>query len=486
MAAAIRWQNDSAHRRIWGGVLLLALIRLVWIGDESFIHEEAKFIHMALDANERGDWLTLGNMGKMGARYGPATVWFYRALLAITHDIYMVAALSTATITSLTLIGLRWLARSTRLHPMSLIPVMLSPYLFYYSRKIWDGPFTSPLILISFSTYLLFLETRKTVFLFLAFLCASFALQFHLMALAFVAPLCLHFLFFEARWAWKNKLKLAIPFVVLLGVSAPYGLYLLQVVGTSSGFVGGWTDLHYAFLGARYYTTFEFSYVIGDGWQAFKAIPWRFSQLIIAMSALTWLAFPISWFGAFHSAKIVKDGFRWNERLDLRVHASLLAWATFGFHAAQSVHSGLRNHPNYYSGAWIAALYFLMLGITELWSRRWFRRAFAIYCAALAVFFATIIVKVHVNHGTRNMQYGPTLSNQDAVARQLNRYLNDAPLAPTALSPKIFPHAIGALRRLDDGPRNSLYEGTFDIRYATDDWRDGSIEIWPQPWREED
>ncbi|MEK6624226.1 MAG: hypothetical protein AABY86_04620, partial [Bdellovibrionota bacterium] len=67
----------------------------MWIGDSSFINDEPLLLQMALKANDQGDFFTLGLMGTKGLQYGPVPIWFYRSLLVLTHDIYLLAFLKT-------------------------------------------------------------------------------------------------------------------------------------------------------------------------------------------------------------------------------------------------------------------------------------------------------------------------------------------------------------------------------------------------------
>ncbi|NIW66339.1 MAG: hypothetical protein GWN06_21120, partial [Gemmatimonadetes bacterium] len=75
----------------------------------------------------------------------PAPTWFYQLALAFTSDLRWVALAKTMLLSGLTGLAVFLLARRVAgLAPALGAFAFLSPYLWFYSRDLWDNSFAVP------------------------------------------------------------------------------------------------------------------------------------------------------------------------------------------------------------------------------------------------------------------------------------------------------------------------------------------------------
>ncbi|MFQ5560209.1 MAG: hypothetical protein ACE5FU_06455, partial [Nitrospinota bacterium] len=249
-------------------ILLLVSSRLLWPGDSSFINDEPRLLEMALEQNSSGKLYSLGLMGSKGVQYGPVPIWYYRFLLVLTHDILLVSFINTLCITTLTLFGAVKLVREIRdLGPSLVSLVFLSPFLWFYSRNMWDNSLNIPVVLLGFSFYLAFHRKKDTLSLSVTFLMLVISLQIHLMAIPFAASILAHFFIFNLRWVREHKGKFFLLSAFSFAASLPYLKYLATTAETHSTAQTDLTSFLFPFLGADFFSAHNFSYFLGEKWQ---------------------------------------------------------------------------------------------------------------------------------------------------------------------------------------------------------------------------
>ena len=105
-AVGNRTRTRTGSDRVVLGILAVAcVLPLVWIGDAPFINDEPLLMAAAIEANSKGALAPMGLLGTFGFTYGPAPTWMYQVLLAVTHDLVLVAALHTALMAAATWAG---------------------------------------------------------------------------------------------------------------------------------------------------------------------------------------------------------------------------------------------------------------------------------------------------------------------------------------------------------------------------------------------
>jgi len=445
------WDNKTLRYSLTA-VFFLVLLRFLWIGDASFINDEALILQLALKTAKAGKVFFLGLKGTKGLRYGPLPTWFYRSLLFISHDLIVISFLKITTVTSILVFSMIWLVRTLGLkNYYYLLPALTTPYLWQYSRNLWDNSLNISITALGFASYLAFTKHEKTWQLFVALACAVGAIMVHLMAVAFSVAIFIHFVLFKRRWIGRHLLSLGLYGCALLALSGHYFVYILGANSIGGGFLGSYKSLLFSLYGAKFFTTFKFHYFLGRGWQSSHYLPEWMNQLVTWAAGLTWLAYPICWFGLLWSLNYVVSGLRHRYHKGVHFHATFVAVGIFLLHTLLCFYKGIRSHPHYYNASWICYLFFLWMGISYFWKRGWFRYLFCAYTLVSAFMLLHIIFHIHLNEGNRELHYGPTLNNQLELARTINRYPDNTRIVSHAFHPRFFPHTIGVLRLLVGG-----------------------------------
>jgi hypothetical protein len=450
-------------------LVLLGSLRLFFPGDVPFINDEPALVQAALEANESGTPASAGLLGTRGVRNGPAAIWFYQLSLALTHDLGNVALAKIAIVTSLTCVALVLIARAG----LPVVPglgafALLSPYLWLYARDLWDNSFAIPLSAMLLAAYIRFCRDERLRWLGVAALFGTLCFLTHFMTLPLVGAVGLHFA--ATRWrsvAESPRFAAAVAgiLVLCLVLALPY---LVQLSGrslTSFRWLPSPRPLAFSLNGLRLFTLAGFDYFIG---------PWSLggSGPIVRLATLfSYVA------GAVGLAVIVTD-VRRGDRLRRQVASVLLlALALFVLVANGR---GLTEHPHYYNGMWIVFFCIWWIGMSRLVREAWARRAFAVQVVVMLAFLVGLPTWIHQSQGTRSLRYGPTLTNQMAVAEELERLgVDGVPIGP-GLRARLFPHAIGVLRELSraEGAVGSpAVADSVEIVYADPEGRSGEIAV---------
>ncbi len=170
--------------------------------------------------------------GTHGIRYGPLPIWIDQAFLAFTRNLIVMSAIRAVAVGGLTALALLWLTRLLRVSPWLAVATMFSPWIWYYSRQLWDNSVALPLAALLFTSYGQFLESKRAWMLCLAVVCAAGCCLVHLISVPFLLVLALHAFFFETRRVVKFKWPLLATVIVMLAISEPYLRYLLTFHGS--------------------------------------------------------------------------------------------------------------------------------------------------------------------------------------------------------------------------------------------------------------
>jgi hypothetical protein len=458
------------------------VIPLVWTGDISFINDEPMLVINAVRANAAGRLAETGLLGTFGVSYGPFPTWVYQALTAISHDLVVVALLHAAVMSAATACALWWLSGSLRLWPWFAAVPLLSPYFWFYARVLWDNPFLIPLGALAIAGYAAHLTTGSAWGLRVALATMVAILLVHLMGLALVVPLALHMVAVRRRALWSRWISVA---SILLGGAALAWPYWQSLMAQSAPSLGVPTvdGLLLPLFGARLLSARQLEYLFGDG-------PVRGAGLNTA-AAVSLLAYPLTWGGmalaVWRFAEAIR-GRRSYVRGPLsprlwtaRTHIATILLGSLACQSLIAAFSGKFEHPQYYNGTWIAftllAWFALDFIVEQRPAGRWSAiAATGLLAGALLVEVATIAVRLHVTSGTRAV-YGPTISNQQRVARTLARYAPDSLVVPEVDLYVRYPHTLAILRELSPGKGEDRPKGRLEVRYASGDPASGAIEV---------
>src|SRR4051794_952091 len=173
-------------------VAAVCLLPAVWPGDTPWVHDEPNLIANALRANAAHHLAPVGLFGSFGVPYGPLPTQVYQALLLLTHDPLTMVAIRAVLCMAVTAAGLLWLGRTLRLTRWFVPAVLLSPYLWLFSRLLWDNTFAIPVGVVGLAAYASFLATRSGRSLVLAVGCGLALLSIHFMAAPLVIAISGH------------------------------------------------------------------------------------------------------------------------------------------------------------------------------------------------------------------------------------------------------------------------------------------------------
>ena len=455
------------------GAALTALVAacgvpLIWPGDVPFINDEPMLVINAVRANHAGGLAEQGLLGTFGFVYGPLPTWVYQVLTATTHDLVVVAMLHSALLVCATAAALWWISRSLRLWPWFACVPLLSPYFWFYARVLWDNPFLIPLGTLAIAGYAAHLTSESASGLRVAVAAIIAVLLVHLMALALVVPLTLHMVVVRGRALWKHRISLVAIVLAVVVLAWPYWLLLMARPAftlTSPRLAG----LLFPITGGRVLSAGRLDYFFGAGPVS--------GAVLDRAAAASWLAYPLVWAGIAVCAWRIIDAIRRGE-WTARTHIAAILIGALACQSVMSAISGKFEHPQYYNGTWIAFILLAWFAVDAMAERRTTLRLAAIamtsvLAGSLVIAVATIAVRLHRSGGTREV-YGPTIGNQQRVARVLARYSRTSPVEAHVSLYERYPYTLAILRELNPGrgPARDL-----EVRYASGDPASGAIEV---------
>jgi hypothetical protein len=171
----------------------------------------------------------------------------------------------------------------------------------------------------------------------------------------------------------------------------------------------------------------------------------------------------------------------WRARVwTTRAHIASIVVGTI---ACQVVIDGISakfEHPHYQNGTWISFVLLAWLVVDVAERQRITRWAAMIgtgvLAASLLASVTALLLGLHRSGGTREL-YGPTLANQQQVARTLARYAPASDVQCRVSLYERFPHTLAILRQLNAGRRADRPQRNLELRYVSDDPASGAIEV---------
>jgi len=459
-------------------LVLAGLVPLIWPGDIPFINDEPQLIAGAVDANLGGRLATMGLLGTYGFVYGPAPVWVYQALMAASHDLVIVAVLHALLMSVVTAAALWWLSRSLGLWVWFAPLPLLSPYYWFYARVLWDNTFLLPLGALALAGYAAHLQSESPLGLRVSLAAMAAIPLVHLMGASLVLPLAAHMLIVERRALWARKYSIAAIAAAALWLGWPYWTYLAGPRPATPGDGPALGGFVFPLLGGRLLGAQGLDYFFGPGPVG--------GRLFGGLAALSGIAYALVW-GGLAVALVLIARARWSRQWTARAHIAAIAVASL---VCESVIHGISarfQHPHYQNGVWISLVVLAWFAVDFLATRRGPVRivriggwaapvAAGLLAATLVGAVGLLAFGLHRSRGTRDI-YGPTIANQQQVARALARYAQTSDVQVHVNMWERFPHTIAILRRLNVSHRADLPQRVLEVRYVTDDPASGAIEM---------
>lgn len=472
-------RSRSAPRITWLVAVAVACATVAWApGDAPFINDEPALLDIALQHNAAGGLASFSLHGSRGARYGPVAVWLYQGMLLVTHDILAIVVLRALTFMVVLAVALSWLARSAGL-PRSWVPVLLvSPYLWFYARHLWDNSFCIPFSALTFAAYASFLARPRRLTLTLAIFIATACVIIHLMSLALVLPLFVHLVATQRAYLWKTRAVPLVPALVLVAVTGESWLALLEVSPTVARGVAHLDALWFATLGARFSTAGGLDYFFGDAWtQRFLGGPVTIAVVVSQMIGYGLCAWGMA-LAVGLARRALREGAPWSPR----AHLAALSLGVWWTQTALNLATATSFHPHYYNATWICFLFFGWLGLERAFERGLGPYVVALHGSVLASALAIVAFGIHVTHGTRTLGYGIALREQLDLARRVARADPGTPIQTDIEQLRLYRHALAVLVQLRaPSPSADVPRRTFSVRFASSDPSDARIRIVEQP-----
>jgi hypothetical protein len=276
----------------------LGLVFLLWPGDVPWVSDEPILLSLALSQLRSGTVAVHGITGSHGAIYGPAPVWIYMALLALTRNLAALVLVRAVLFATAVAAAVIWVARSsTKVRPTLGAIVFLSVYFWIFSRVLWDnfGVCFSGLAVAAYGSFAVERKAWKSWFL--AAVLALLVLT-HLKTLAVVVPILVLLGLYHWKWYRDRPWLTAAQAAAATLLTAPY-LRLLATRELASFDVGDrspWAGWFFPLMGGRLFSAAGLDYFFGDGWTRAGGVP------VQAAAAVTWVAVPMLWGGLWLAA----------------------------------------------------------------------------------------------------------------------------------------------------------------------------------------
>jgi hypothetical protein len=348
---------------------------------------------------------------------------------------------------------------------------MLSPWLWSYSRQLWDNSFGIPLSAIALASYADFLIAPRRWTLLLCVISLAAMSLVHLMAAPLIAAVGLHVLLFQrrsvARYRWGVLIIGVIwLWVFLRSIQTPPMIPPAPNQGPPPSDLGWFNPL----LGAHHLTA------------AFDWLPSTRGHLpiiLVACQAVSLLPHLAVWIGMCWIIRRAVGGWRSFTPVD---HLALLALAAA---ALQSVLDGVVRigpQPNFFNATWVVYLVLAWYGVDAIGRWIWkplltIRLPLAAYVASTAAVLITSIILIHRNGGTRTIDYGTVLADQMQAARRIQQFSPRSPVEVVYFQWRDFPWAKSALLELSAPPPGPQPLRQLLIRYRDDYPQDARIAV---------
>jgi hypothetical protein len=479
-------------------VLLVLIVCLTAVrpGDGPWIDDEPKMMDLALANNARpcprhyyGISLPFtpapfGLKGTRGVKYGPFPIWIDQALLAFTKNVVLMAGIRALVTSGITAIALYWLGRTLEFSPWLAVVTMLSPWLWFYSRQLWDNSLCIPASALMLAAYGDFLRSSRARSLRLAVLCAVALVLTHFMALAIVVPVAMHAVFHFSK-IWKFKWSVLLILAIAGFASRPYWADLVahhhrDVPGGTSA----WKGYFYPLLGAHHLSAMGLGNLLGEEWPSQLAAPFR--CLYRSVKWISAVAYPLCWAGIVLALVPAWRAISRGQSATAKEELFLILLAIFAAQSALDGYEHVYEGPHYFNSTWIVYAVFVCLAadaLIRLLNPRIQQIALPIMAAALLSTIALIAVAVARNSGIRSANYGTTLASQIEAAALIRQFSEDSPRDVQFSQWEDHPHALTVLLKLVPTPTADRPKRQVIIAYRNAWPADAAIAVESSPLR---
>lgn len=396
----------------WRGLLVLAaaLLALPFPGAVLWGGDGVALIENALLANDAHRLATVGLWGTRGFIYGPLPTWYYQFLLLLSHDLIILTFLHSLILVSTTAAALCWLARLLRIDLLMVAAALAAPHLNNSFRVFWDNTLCIPIAAALLASYIHFARSSSR-WSFVAVIVMLLVLPtIHLMTLSLCLPVAVAMLWRWRQW-WRFWLILCLVFAAWLGAFLPYLREAIATARPAAPFQLHLAAWLFPLYGIHSLTAWGFLTQFPPQWVAdtfgvTEPLPGVAGSAVIVAS---WIGLVIAaWtaFGRKTDACGFGRGFLW-----LLLSVVAIQWLTTAL-------TGAAGGSQYFNATYVVHWLLLWLAARSLVSAAAQRTLLVCYVLLNICVTAATLLFLHHTAGCRG-RYGPTLSQQMAVARQL-------------------------------------------------------------------
>lgn len=402
-------------------------LRFIFLGDMSFLGDEAMLLENALKLNSLNQWASTGLVGSKGTFYGPLATWIYQLLFKITHNLNSIIVLKIIFESALQIWGVYELRKHFKIWPnFVFLLIFMSPYFWFYSRMFWDNPFNISFSLLLFTGTLNFIKKPSSLGLIRISIFAAFCLSIHLMSLSFLATICIFIMINCYSYLRKNITSLLLSVFSFIIILFPYLINLINKPKIDS--IPNW-ELNFKFLegtllGSRLLTNLGINYLYGNNYSIFELSFVHFSMLlgVVLLIYFSWAFF------------VIVLGPKTNnlhaDRLNRTISGINLVHFLkifFAIHLVFCFYTRLSHHPHYFNGAWIPFWILTAFGLSNGIQSKCvktfnnFKKFTNIYTVASILSILNLLYLAHKYHGIRSVHYGPSINQQSRLVNELKR-----------------------------------------------------------------
>ncbi len=377
------------NRIYWAVIALFALSRLLRTTGWDLVGDEKGFAELAASTNFAGQIASHG-LQNPRAVYGPLTVWIFQVLLAFVNVElwrFVTALVTTA--------GLAYAMYSLARSCGFLVPIIggavfLFPYIWLYSRLIWDYTFLLTALAVAF--YVVFLRHRSSPSLVASMVLLTLSLNSHLMGVTSAAAIGFHALFFQWRELLLRWRAVCIGIVLCVIVSTPYLSYLYLHPNPPVIFSwGSIASFGFSFLSPVLMSGVDLSRYYQVGWEENYIPAWLHWSYVGGSTII----YPIFWAAIVWAIVQIRQS-----KLDsLQRNVLILSLMAQGFYLALNMMQCLVSFVHYANSVWIYSFLLAWVFMSHYWDRRWMKVLFTVYSLSIALPTALLVLHAFVRAG---------------------------------------------------------------------------------------
>ena len=407
--------------------LSILLAYLVFPDLISWINDEPLLILTAINSLESGEIVQSGLYGSKNIPFGPIAIWFYQICLLFTSSLTLIVQIKTVCFVCLIYFSSLKICSELSIDKKLAFLPLLSPYVFHYSRILWDNCFLIPSSFLFIALLLSFWRKSDTKKLIALTVLATLMFQIHLTSLLLIIPAVLISLWITRIWIKNHIASIFLSLFILLALNYNYFNLLVEnyhniyeksdsnpILITLFGFINFSAFNFYNFFIPEIHDT-NLSILV----KCLKVL--SLSPLLICLISI-------------------------NNKFILRKNAPFLFMLIISVPIPFIVN--LKNFPHYFNSLLPIYIIIVLLIINQSKFKKLFVSAYSLTLIASIFLFQFFI---YSNSGTKSPRYGATLGNQLEIVSIYNPDISS--LQTNVKNYQLFPHSLLAISKIIDNDK---------------------------------